>query len=239
MQGYRLIMWVGHRLAKHIIVPSDYVKDGLAAFHHFTAEKITRIYESSEPPIAEKASPLAGVNKRFLLHVGSPLPHKNIERLIESFELLHAKDATLQLVLAGKREYFFEQLQAQIDASPARAAIVTPGFVSDGELKWLYQNALCYVLPSESEGFGLPGLEAMAHGCPLVSSNATCLPEVYGSAALYFDPLDVNDMAQKIHTVIADKAPRDKLITKGKQQLKKYSWHTMTKQMHEVITKNL
>lgn len=238
MVGYRLLMWAAHRKAKHIIVPSDYVKAGLSAFHPFTSRKISRVYESSESPIVAKPSPLGGVKDQFILHVGSPFPHKNIERLIEAFELLHADNSGLQLVLAGKREFFFEKLQHQIDASSAKDAIIVPGFVSDSELKWLYENALCYALPSESEGFGLPGLEAMAHGCPVASSNATCLPEVYGDAAVYFDPLDVMEIARVVGGVISDKTLASDLVAKGKKRLKKYSWHTMTKQMHDIMLQN-
>jgi glycosyltransferase involved in cell wall biosynthesis len=235
MQGYRLLMWAAHRKARRIIVPSDYVKERLSVFHRFVADKITRIYESSEPPISATGARPAGVGSQFLLHVGSPLPHKNIERLISAFERLHQDNPKLQLVLAGKREFFFEQLQAQIDASPARDAIITPGFVSDAELKWLYEHAVCYVLPSQSEGFGLPGLEAMAHGCPLVSSDATCLPEIYGEAAVYFDPLDVSDMAGAVGRVMTDNALRKRLIARGHERLKLYSWTTMTKQIHAVL----
>src|SRR5690606_15944664 len=104
----------------------------------------------------------------------------------------------LRLVLAGKKEYYFKQLQKNITDSSVREDIFLPGFVDDAELKWLYENAEMYVLPSLSEGFGLPGLEAMVHGAPVASSNATCLPEVYQDGALYFDPLDTDDMAAKI-----------------------------------------
>ncbi|TXG77488.1 glycosyltransferase family 1 protein [Patescibacteria group bacterium] len=231
---YRLLMWAAHRKAQKIIVPSDYVKEDLSAFHRFTTHKIVRIYESSEPPISGKGKRPTGVGNSFILHVGSPLPHKNIPRLIEALKELHTTHPNLQLVLAGKREYFFEQLQRQIDASPARDAIIAPGFVSDAELKWLYEQAEAYVLPSESEGFGLPGLEAMAHGCPLVSSNATCLPEVYGDAAQYFDPLDVTDMAKQIGSVLGDKDLRKDLVERGHDRLKQFSWKTMATETVEV-----
>lgn len=238
MVGYRFLMWAAHRKARKIIVPSDYVQQHLARFHPFSARKIVRIYESSEPPLKARATSLPGVTKPFLLHVGSPLPHKNIERLVEAFEGLVATNPDLQLVLAGKQEYFFTQLQKQINASPVREHIVVPGFVSDNELKWLYENAACYVLPSLSEGFGLPGLEAMAHDCPVVSSNATCLPEVYGPAAHYFDPRDTADIAAKIEDVLHSTKLADTLIVAGHAQLQKYSWKTMTKEIHAVLASN-
>ncbi len=237
MIGYRLLMRSAHRRAKRIIVPSDYVKKGLARFHTFTASKITRIYEASEPPIEAKASAITGIAEPFILHVGSPLPHKNIERLVEAFESLYATNPRLRLVLAGKLEYFFSQLQKQIDASSARDGIIMPGFVTAPELKWLYEHAACYTLPSLSEGFGLPGLEAMAHGCPVTSSNTTCLPEIYGDGAYYFNPLDTTDMAAKIQEVISDKRLANKLTAAGKKRLGRYSWEAMTKEMYDVMMK--
>ena len=103
----------------------------------------------------------------------------------------------------------------------------------------LYQNAKAYVFPSLSEGFGLPGLEAMAHGCPVISSNATCLPEVYGDAAHYFDPLDVDDMTQKISEVIDSKSLREDLVKKGTDQLVHYSWEKMASETHSIYSSTL
>ena len=230
MVGYRFTFWASHRQAKRIIVPTEFVVKDLINLHPFTKNKITVTLESTEPPLKVKASPLKGVTKPFIFHVGSPFPHKNIERLIEAFERLSDKYPDLQLVLAGKKEYYFAQLQKQIDASPVKDRIVVTGFISDAELKWLYENASTYVLPSLSEGFGLPGLEAMAHGCPLVSSNATCMPEVYGEAAHYFDPYDTAEMAQKISEVLDDEKLRKELVQKGSEQVKKFSWKRMAEE---------
>lgn len=239
MLGYRISFWGSHRLAKQIIVPTQFVAQDLANLHPFTKDKITVTLEASEPPLPVKAMALAGVNKPFIFHVGSPFPHKNIERLIEAFEKLAKQYPDLQLVLAGKKEHYFEQLQKQIDASPAKDRILVPGFINDAELKWLYENAEAYVLPALSEGFGLPGLEAMAHDCPLISSNATCLPEVYGDAAHFFDPLSVDDMTEKITEVLVNKNLRHALTEKGSQQIKRYSWKRMTEQTLSVYKKCL
>ena len=239
MTGYRLLFWISHRQASQIIVPTQFVADDLIRHYPFTKNKVTVTLEASEPPLRVAASPLKGVAKPFIFHVGSPFPHKNIERLIEAFEQLAEKYPELQLVLPGKKEHYFEQLQKQIDASPVQDRIVVPGFISDAELKWLYEHAEAYVLPSLSEGFGLPGLEAMAHGCPLVSSNATCLPEVYGEAAHYFDPQSVNDIAQKLAEVLDDAKLRQNLIAKGKEQVKKFSWRRMAEQTLDVYKKFL
>ncbi len=295
MAGYRLLMWSAHRKAKHIIVPTNYVAEGLAKFHKFTANKISVTLEASEPPIAGDAKKPDIENlDRFILYVGSAFPHKNLETLIKSFELLLTSQPELNLILAGKREYHSEQLEkfaqrirpgsvlrmredsptslsppsgeqdVSVDTSrngmvvagrqaasepdnttrtgslsSARENIVFTGFVEDAELKWLYQNAAAYVFPSLSEGFGLPGLEAMVHGCPVVSSDATCLPEVYGDAAVYFDPNNVQEMADRITLVLEDEALRSKLIALGSAQAAQYSWRRMAEQTLEVYNKAL
>lgn len=233
---YRLLFWLSHRKSSAIIVPSRFVASDLKTYQPFTHKKIHVTYEASEPPIQGNAKQPGGVKTPFVFHVGSPFPHKNIERLIESFEKLKQTRPDLQLVLAGKKEFYFAQLEKTIKKSPYRDSIVITGYIDDAELKWLYENAACYVLPSLSEGFGLPGLEAMAHGCPLVSSNATCLPEIYGDAAHYFDPLNVDDMTDKINAVLEDKTLQKQLINRGKTQLKKYSWRRMAEETLEIYT---
>lgn len=234
MAGYRRLFKSSHDKSEQIIVPSEFVRQDLIKHDRSLVNKITVTYEASEPPISSQASALQNVSKPFIFHVGSPFPHKNIERLIEVFEILHAEKPELQLILPGKKEFYFDKLQKQIDRSPAKNKIVVPGFISDEELKWLYQNASAYVLPSLSEGFGLPGLEAMAHGCPLVSSNATCLPEVFGNAAHYFDPVSIGDMASKIKEVIDNEQLRNELISNGSVQIAKYSWRRMAEQTLKV-----
>jgi glycosyltransferase involved in cell wall biosynthesis len=230
MVGYRFLFWHSHRAAKHIMAPTQYVAKDVARLHPFAAGKTTVTYEASEPRLPGAAKPIKSIKQPFIMHVGSPFPHKNIERLIVAFELMKEKHPDLQLVLAGKKEFYFEQLSKQIANSPVKNSIIVPGFVSDTELKWLYENAAAYVLPALSEGFGLPGLEAMAHDCPLVSSNATCLPEVYGDAAVFFDPENAEDIAAKVGQVISDKKLRKELVDRGHKQLKKYSWERMAQQ---------
>ncbi len=237
MTLYRFMFWWSHRKSRAIIVPSRFVADDLAKHQPFTRKKITVIYEASEPPLKTKAKRLRGVQRPFIFHVGSPFPHKNIDRLVKAFEQLKVSYPNLQLVLPGKKEFYFSQLEQHIKPSMVAKDIVMPGFISDAELKWLYENAECYVLPSLSEGFGLPGLEAMAHSCPLVSSNATCLPEIYGKAAHYFNPEDVTDIQLKVAEVLGDKKLRANLVKRGTAQLKKYSWQTMAKETLAVYNK--
>lgn len=234
MQGYRLLLWQSHRKARKIIVPTEYVREAVLKYHLFTGRKVVVTHEAADPEIADEAEPVEGVNKPFIIHVGSPFPHKNLRRLIKAFEKLKSKNPDLSLVLAGKKEYHFKKLQAWAEKRESYNSIYFTGFVSDGQLRWLYENAESYVLPSLSEGFGLPGLEAMTHGCPLVSSNETCLPEVYGDAAEYFDPRDVEDMARSVQKVLSSEDVRKKLVSKGYEQTKKYSWKQMAKETVDI-----
>jgi glycosyltransferase involved in cell wall biosynthesis len=230
MKGYRLLLWAAHRKAIKIIVPTEYVRDAVLKYHLFTQRKVVVALEAAEPAIAGEAESIEGVRKPFIFHVGSPFPHKNLRRLIKAFEILREKNPDLTLVLAGKKEYHFLKLEFWARRRDSFDSINFVGFVPDAQLKWLYENAEAYVLPSLSEGFGLPGLEAMVNGCPLVSSNETCLPEVYGEAAQYFDPRDVEDMASSIQRVLNGEKTRESLIEKGHVQAKKYSWKSFAQE---------
>jgi glycosyltransferase involved in cell wall biosynthesis len=237
--GYRLLFYVAHKKSSAVIVPTKYVAGALAEYLPFMKDKTSVTYEASEPPIIEEAIQPKGIKAPFIFHVGSPFPHKNIQHLVKAFEVLQKKDPSLRLVLAGKKEFYFEELEAWVRKRPIYPFVDFTGFIEDNELKWLYENAEAYVLPSLSEGFGLPGLEAMAHDCPLVSSNATCLPEVYGEAAVYFDPTDILDTAKAIEKVLEDDKLAKKLVKNGREQLKKYSWHTMAEETLDVYDKTL
>jgi glycosyltransferase involved in cell wall biosynthesis len=172
------------------------------------------------------------------MYVGRPLPHKNLYRLIASYADLKKSNPGLKLVLAGKKDSGYKRVEKWVEDREINGVIFTD-FVSEGQLKWLYQKCQAYIFPSLSEGFGLPGLEAMRHGAPVVSSNATCLPELYGDAAYYFDPTDVDDMTKTINKVLKDTELRKKLISEGNKQYKKYSWTRMATQTLEVYKRVL
>ncbi len=236
MLGYRLLLWQSHKKAVKIMVPTEYVKDAVTKYHLFTSRKVVVTPEASEPPLAGREQQPAFAHDSqlmthdFLLYVGSAFPHKNLDRLIESFEILKEQHPNLILLLVGKKEYHSKQLQKWARKRMYADDIIFTGFVPDEELKWLYTHAAAYIFPSLSEGFGLPGLEAMVHGCPVVSSSATCLPEVYGDAAVYFDPEDIADMAEKINQVLASPKLQEDLAAKGRKQAQKYSWRRMAEQ---------
>lgn len=214
---------------KIVITPTQYVKDDLAKFSGVNPQKIIVTHESADK-IEVTAEALENLrNKRYLLYVGRVQPHKNIKRLIDAFGILQSNHPDLKLVLVGEKDALAEQNLEYAKKLGINNVIAT-GYVSEGQLRWLYENCASYVFPSLSEGFGLPSLEAMKHGAPVASSNATCLPEVNDEAAHYFDPLDINDMASKIDDILNDQTLRADLIKKGAVQVKKYSWRRMAEQ---------
>jgi glycosyltransferase involved in cell wall biosynthesis len=226
---YRYLVKRVARSSTEIITPTKFVKDDIIAYTGVDPDKITVTYEAADP-ITDKAEPVASVNgKRFIMYVGRPTPHKNLWRLIEAFRELKGSHPDLHLVLAGKLDKNYQDIKQKTE-DEQRANIIFTDFVSEGQLRWLYENCAAYAFPSLSEGFGLPGLEAMAHGAPVVSSEATCLPEVYGDAAHYFDPLDVQSIADALNEVLTDKQLRAQLIESGYQQASAYSWERMAQQ---------
>lgn len=233
--------WVNKRAARkssEIITISNFVKQDLVNFTHVSPDKITVTYEAADfiANTPEPYPPIEG--KQYIMYIGRPTPHKNLGRLIEAFALLQQTRPDLYLVLAGKKDANYASHEATVRAKGIRNVIFTD-FISDGQLKWLYQHCSAYIFPSLSEGFGLPSLEAMAHGAPVVSSNATCLPEINGDAAQYFDPLSVQDIADKIGEVLDDPILREDLIDNGGAQVQKYSWRRMAEQTLAVYEKAL
>jgi glycosyltransferase involved in cell wall biosynthesis len=224
--------------ASHIITPTQFVKDDVVEFSGIKSDKITVTYESADS-IKEKSEAIAKLrNEQFLMYVGRPTPHKNLEKLIDAFGSLKSKYPDLKLVLAGKKDLNYTRIEMSASKRGINQLFFT-GFVSEGQLKWLYENCKAYVFPSLSEGFGLPGLEAMLNKAPVVSSNATCLPEVYGDAAMYFDPLDTVSMADSINKVLSDPTLSEQLVEKGLKKANEYSWDRMAEQTLEIYNKVL
>lgn len=231
---YRFLMWWSHRKSKKIIVPTKTVAGELAAMQPFTAKKTVVTYEAvGVPPKLTPVRP-KGVHGDFIMYLGTGFPHKNLPRLIEAFDILHKQYPKLQLLLAGKREKHYEELEAWAKSHPSCKNIIFYGFMPDAEAKWAHQHCRAFVQPSLMEGFGIPVLEAMADGAPCVSSNASVMPEVYGDAALYCNAQDPADIAAKISQLLEDEELRRALINAGYKQVKKYSWAKMAKETHAI-----
>ncbi|HEX8227396.1 MAG TPA: glycosyltransferase family 1 protein [Candidatus Saccharimonadales bacterium] len=237
-QVYKGVNQYVARKSAAILTPTHYVKQDIVNYTHISPDKVIVTHEAADliPDTAEPVSAVAG--KRFIMYLGRPLPHKNLGRLIDAFEKLKQTYPDLCLVLAGKTDPLYERHYSDVQRRRIPDVIFT-GYVSEGQLRWLYENCQVYVFPALSEGFGLPGLEAMIHGAPVASSNATCLPEVYGEAAHYFDPLSVDDIARAVSDLLESPQIRSDMIEKGRAQAAKYSWQRMAEQTRSVYQSTL
>jgi len=160
---------------------------------------------------------------------------KNISRLIEAFSQVLKKNHDIDLVIIGKKGWLYEPILKKPGELGISDKVKFLDFISDEELPSFYQHAMCYVLPSLYEGFGLPVLEAMQYGCPVITSNVSSLPEAGGDAALYVDPENVSDIAEKIVQMIENTSLRKSLIAKGHEHVKQFSWEKTAKKTLEVL----
>jgi len=228
---YRFLVRWSHMKSTRIIVPTNTTAAEVAAFQPSVKKKLVVTYESSEPPLVVKGEQPESVSGDFLLYVGTAFPHKNLRAMVEAFGILHKERPQLKLVITGRREEkHHTELIAWVKTLPYGDSVIFPGFVTDPELKWLYEHCKAYVFTSLSEGFGLPPLEAMAHGVPVVSSDASVMPEVYGEGAHYFNANDPADVAAKVAEVLDNPHLREELIKRGHHTLAKYSWEKMAKE---------
>lgn len=229
--GKWLFRQVAHK-TNHIIVPSQYTKQDLLNHYKIPPKKITVTYESADLSTT-KPKPFKTPYQQFLLYVGQQSSYKNITRLGDAHQKLLTKYPKLGLILAGKINQATKINQQYFNSKNYRN-ITFAGFVPDEQLNWLYQNCSAYVFPSLYEGFGLPGVEAMGLGAPLISSSATCLPEIYADGAIYFDPNNLEQMTEVIDNVLSDNKLRQQLIKRGKRRYKYFSWKKMAIQTHKI-----
>ncbi|NIT04313.1 glycosyltransferase [Candidatus Saccharibacteria bacterium] len=245
--GLWAVLSTALRRASAIVTPSQFVKDDVVRTFRITPKKVFATYEAGvlggkgrtrEEREVEDVLGRHEITKPYILYVGGFYPHKNIARLLEAVKILNEKlKQKTQLVLVGAEDVFRARVARQALEVGALKYISFTGYVTDDDLVDLYKNAEAYVQPSLSEGFGLPSLEAMALGVPVVESNSSCLPEIAGEAALYFDPYDAGDIAEKLGKVLSSKSLRQKLVKKGLKRSKEFSWEEMARETVEVYKK--
>jgi len=241
--GYEVSVRVAVGRARKIFVPSRFIKKKLGKTFALQAEKIVVTPEAADEIFGEATKQeisegrekqiLAthGIQKPFILYVGNAFPYKNLDSLLSALAQL---DKNIYLVYVGSRNVFVERLIEKAKEKGVDNRLIITGFVPNEDLAVLYQLAEMFVFPSLSEGFGLPGIEAMSAGCPLVCSNIPVFKEIYGEAAVYFDPKKPKDIADKIQFVIHNSEFRIQSIKKGFEQVKKYSWKNLAEQTLEV-----
>jgi glycosyltransferase involved in cell wall biosynthesis len=219
------------RRADAIIAVSLSSKRDLVAQYGLDREKVTVVYEAAShefvpasPSALDEVKRRYGLPDRFLIHVGTIEPRKNLVRLVEALEQLRDAGLTIPLLVAGVKGWLYDRFFRRLAQLQVRDAVLFPGYVPAADLPLLYGAATAAVMPSVYEGFGLPVLEAMACGTPVISSNASSLPEVGGDAARYFDPYDVDAMADAIRAVWIDPDLRVTLRQEGLAQAARFSW---------------
>lgn len=227
------------KFASKIIAVSQATKKDLELKVGIESKKIEVVYEGVNDQA--KSESKININKQFdiqkgkyFLFVGTIQPRKNLERVIEAYIRVYGTRLDPpKLVLAGEKGWLSESIYQKAHQSPLRDKILFLGRVDDEVLSSLYQKAISLVFPSLFEGFGLPILEAFKYDCPVITSNLSAMPEVAGNAALLVDPYSVDQIAQAMDRVTSDNQLRRSLISKGRQQFKKFSWE---KCAHETLT---
>lgn len=224
--------FVFHRVvatSDRILTPTWTVKRELEAFHKGIDDKTVVTYEAADKYQAGKITPYPVPYQNYLLYVGQQSDYKNIKRLGDAHQKLLATHPDLGLVLAGRINKSAQMTKDYFDKKSYKNIHFTD-FVPDDQRDWLYQHCAAYVFPSLMEGFGLPPLEAMQYDAPVISSNASCMPEVLGDAAAYFTPTDTDNIAAVIDRVLTNPTLKQSLIDKGRVQRAKYSWRKMAQE---------
>lgn len=244
---YQLVNWTKYSVkqAKKVITISESSKNDIIKAYDIPAKKIAVVYPGIKQPMTleephiygiKQLQAKHGISDKYILFVGTLQPRKNIVRLIEAFAQLKAKTPSdLQLVIIGKKGWQYEEILEAPEKFGVKDQVTFLQNIGDDELPLFYKNAVCYALPSLYEGFGLPVVEAMQYGCPVITSNISSLPEAGGAAALYVDPTNVDDIAEKIEKLVTHEDLRKKLIAKGHEQAKKFSWEKTAKETLAVL----
>jgi len=230
------------RKAAAVLTLSEYSKREIVEFCRVPAERVHVVYLAADEAAGgdirdeEQRAVLEGlgVERGYVLTVANAWPHKNVPALVRAHAVL-PDECARRLVIVGIRGRGMKKVSAAIARSARGERIVVTGWLSERELWVLYRNAGVFAFPSLFEGFGLPVLEAMAAGVPVVSSNASSLPEVYGDAALSFDPTDEPAMADAIARVLSDRALARDLVERGRRNLARFSWRRTAEQTLRVI----
>jgi len=230
--GYRATIKRAVNHASHIFTVSEHTAKDLQEIMHTPREKITVTYNGlgaefapiQDENLAKKVRAEYKLDRPFLLYTGVWRTHKNLVRLVEAFAKVREMGDDVLLVLTGRPDLIYNEVPKAIERLNMVPFVRRVGLVSEENLIALYGLAGAYTFPSMYEGFGMPPLEAMACGTPVTTSNTSSMPEVCGEDALYFDPYDVPDMANKIHQILNDTKLRDKLVRGGFERVKKFSW---------------
>lgn len=228
----KLKNWTGYSVknASQVIVVSKTTKKDLLKYYSCSEEKVSVVYNGYEKNSKTERATLPCIQKHvkhpFVLYVGTLQPRKNISTLLRAFQKFNTLNPEYRLILAGKKGWMFGKIFEEAESMDISDNITFTGYISDEKLICLYKKAYCLVMPSFYEGFGLPLLEAMSYGCPVISSFTSSLPEIGNNACLYFDPNVHEELVEKLLQLKVDSTLRKKLISDGRRHVKNFSWST-------------
>lgn len=232
--GYRLIINRAIHQAEMVIVPTEQVKQRLLtefklkpAKVKVTYEAASDIYRTWSKNVSKQVLPKYKLKPPFYIYTGSLYPHKNVDSAVSALEFLPSE---FQLVIVSARNAFSDKFKAKVRQSKFGKRVKFLGYVPDQDLVGLYQAAVALIQPSQSEGFGLTGLEAMEAGLPVVATQMPIFEEIYRSSALLVDTKQPKQIAQAITRLSGKSKFRQDLIKKGKANAKRFSWSKMAEQ---------
>jgi glycosyltransferase involved in cell wall biosynthesis len=239
----RSSLWVATHRATRVLTVSETSKRDILRYFRVPESKIDVIYNAIDERLVDEPSPeeVAQVRERyqlndpFVLYAGNIKPHKNLERLIEAFNTMRRGGLEhVKLLIIGDEVSKYATLRRAVHRYKLHKHVRFFGFVSDKTLASLYRLASVFVFPSLYEGFGLPPLEAMAAGTPVITSNVSSLPEVVGDAALLIDPYEPDEIAAAMRRVLTEPGLRENLQARGRARVKEFSWDRSVRRVHEI-----
>jgi len=236
---------IGLKLADKIVGVSQNTINDVKKFFNVPDHKLNMIYNGFEsrsfrPLDKSDAKSILkakyGIDWKFILYVGTlTLPQKNLLRLVEAYDNILKKGINIKLVMVGRKWKDCEKIFNMVAEKGLNDSVIFTEYVPDEDLPYFYNSAEVFCFPSIYEGFGLPVLEAMACGCPVVTSNVSSLPEVVGDAGILIDPYNVNEISNALLKLLTDENLREKYIAAGLEQCKKFSWENSANMLFSLI----
>ncbi|MBA2603494.1 MAG: glycosyltransferase family 4 protein [Acidobacteria bacterium] len=239
----RSSLWVAAHRSARVLTVSEASKRDILEYFRVPESKVTVIYNAiderfhEEPPADEvmRVQERYQLTDPFILYAGNIKPHKNLERLIEAFHMVRRGELEhIKLLIIGDEISKYATLRRAVHRYKLHKHVRFFGFVPDATLAILYRLARVFVFPSLYEGFGLPPLEAMASGTPVITSNLSSLPEVVGDAAMLIDPYQPDAIAGAMRRVLQDERLRDDMRERGLARVREFSWARSVKQVREI-----
>jgi len=242
---YRIVTWRSIKNASCIIAVSEFTKQEILRYHSIPGDKIVTIHEGvnnkfkqvTEADILYKIKTKYNLPSEYVLFLGTTKYYKNIHRLLEGFahHIKNKPKGEMQLVIAGMRNVLQSDLMRMAEYLGISERISFVGAIEEDDLAALYSGAKVFILPSLYEGFGLPALEAMACGTPVIVSNVSSLPEIVGNAAFFVNPYDAIDIYRALDMVLSNPALQQNLRQLGLEHVKKFSWDTAVKKTLDIF----